>query len=155
MQLATWQSVNNMCHVAHLNVEALPGFDESPITQDDFKAVRALLKEVCPDERTLPLGKALVAWLTAFDVFKRAETQIGLPLSPGSRLVYGGIVAQLKGAGKWLLVILGRNPKVLEHLEIRYEDIASRVKELSWDDDWTENPLSKEDRGRLAAAFGG
>ena len=140
--------------VANSNVASFPDFDENPISQDDFKAVRALLDDV-RGERALQLAKAIVAWLAAFDVFKKLDARIGLPVSSESKLACCGIVAQPKGAGKWILMAAGQNAKVLECLEIQYVDIASRVKELSWDDDWVENPISAAEREQLAAVFGG
>lgn len=136
------------------NVESFPGFDEAPLTQEDFRAVRALLSEVVQDERTLQIAKAVVSWLAAFDVFKRHEAKTGLPISDDSKLAYGGIVGQLKGTGKWILVAVGHNPKVLECLGISYDDFLSRVKELSWDDNWVENPISSAEKEQLKAAFG-
>ncbi len=137
------------------NVESLPGFDDKPLTKEDFRAVQILINEVVQeDERALKLAKSIVAWLTAFDIFKKLERTIGLPTSTDSKLAYGGIVAQLKGCGKWILLAAWNNPQVLDYLELRYEDISARVKELSWDDDWVENPLSTSERSQIDAAFG-
>lgn len=91
------------------NVEPFPGFDDKPLTKEDFKAVRELIGEVVRDEHALTMAKSIVAWLTAFGLFKKLERNIGLPMSPDSKLVYGGIVAQLKGAGKWILIASGNN----------------------------------------------
>lgn len=123
------------------------------MTSRDFEAVQALLDEVREDERLLHLAKAIVAWLTAFKVFKRLERRIGLPTAEEGRLVYGGIVGQLKGVGKWLLATVGRKPETLELLELKYEDLAARVRELSWDDDWAENPITPAERDQLDQVF--
>lgn len=142
--------------MAHSNVESFPGFDEKPITNEDFRAVQALINEVVQeDERTLQMAKSVVAWLTAFNMFKKLERKIGLPISADSKLAYGGMVAQLKGSGKLTLLMAAKNPSVLEYLGVTYDDFAARVKELSWDDDWVENPLSVSERSQLEVAFGG
>ena len=135
-------------------VNPVPGLEERPLTQQDFEAVQALLREVSEDERTLALSKAVVAWLTACDVFRKLERRIVPPATAEGRLLYGGVVAQLKGAGKSLLAASGQNPKVLQNLELTYDDLEARVRQLTWDDEWAEQPLTDAERARLDDIFG-
>jgi hypothetical protein len=132
----------------------LPGLEDRPLTAQDFEAVQALLREVSEDERTLALSKAVVAWLTALDIFRKLERRIGLPATAESRLIYGGIVGQLKGTGKWLLVATGQNPRLLENLSLTHDDLNARVRQLTWDDEWVENPLTETERASLDQMFG-
>jgi len=134
--------------------ETLPGLEDDPRDREHYKAVQELLEEVQPNSQMLKLSKALVSWLAAFSLFKKLERKIGLPISAESKLGYGSIVDQLKASGKWLLLCVGNHPAVLEMLELSYEDVASRVKELSWDNAWVENPTTKEEKSKLLAAFG-
>ena len=134
--------------------DQLPGLDERPITQDTVRPVRALLDLIKEDDHVSSLARSIVSWLAAFAVFKKMELDLGLPESIDSRLIYGTIVAHLKASGKFVVLSAGRNPKVLELLEMRLADIEARVKELSWDDDWIENPITKDEQKQLSAAFG-
>ena len=135
-------------------INSLPGLEERPFTQQDYEAVQALLREIREDESTLALSKAVVAWLTAFDVFRKLERRFGLPATSEGRLVYGGVVGQLKGAGKWLLVATGQNPKILSNLELTYDDLNARIQQLTWDDEWAENPVTEPERATFDQIFG-
>lgn len=133
--------------------EQLPGFDERPITQESFRPVRALLDLIKEDDHVSLLARSIVSWLAAFNVFKNMESKIGLPSSSEAKLAYGAIVAELKGTGKFVVLASGRNPKVLELLEIRQVDLESRVKELVWDDKWVDSPITLKEQKALEAAF--
>src|SRR4051812_15765856 len=133
----------------------LPGLDERPMTEEDLRPIRSVLGHITEDDGPIAkMAKNVVWWLAAFDMFKSMEKKIGLPISSESKLLYGAIVAQLKSAGKMSLLIADKNPQVLQLLEIRKLDIEARVKELTWDDHWLENPITPDEAGKLKLAFG-
>jgi len=136
------------------STETLPGLDERPITDADVRPIRSVLGHIKDDGPIASAAKNIVWWLAAFDMFKQMEREIGLPVSGESRLIYGALVAHLKAAGKISVLTADKNPQVLQLLEISKADIEARLKELRWDDDWVENPITSEDRARLQAAFG-
>lgn len=132
----------------------LPGLDERPITEEDVRPIRSVLEHIKDDGPIALMAKNIVWWLAAFDMFKKLECKLGLPVSSESKVYYGALVAHLKSAGKMSLLIADKNPQILQFLEIKKTDIEARVKELSWDDHWVENPITPEDEKKLQAAFG-
>ena len=136
------------------NTDTLPGLDERPMTEEDTRPIRSLLDHIKGDGPIVSLAKNVVWWMAAFDMFKQMERRVGLPVSAESRLLYGALVASLKSGGKLSVLIADKNPQVLQLLEISRADLEARVKELCWDDDWIENPISADERKSLEAAFG-